>query len=160
MACRLMRLPVSKTSLQTLRGNQSKAQRKMYAYVLRNRYIVLNNNLGEVEERIVLAHELGHDQLDRGSCFRAFTDRSSISYETHRREIGANYFSAQLLIPDEDFFEMLENEYDYFQMAAEMRVFPELMMLKVDMLNMQGYDLAPFALGSRDFMKRRLDMCN
>jgi Zn-dependent peptidase ImmA (M78 family) len=132
----------------------------MYAYVLRNRYIVLNNNLGEVEERIVLAHELGHDQLDRGSCFRAFTDRSSISYETHRREIGANYFSAQLLIPDEDFFEMLENEYDYFQMAAEMRVFPELMMLKVDMLNMQGYDLAPFDLGSRDFMKRRLDMCN
>jgi len=27
-------------------------------------------------------------------------------------------------------------------------------------LNMQGYDLAPFDLGSRDFMKRRLDMCN
>ena len=25
----------------------------MYAYVLRNRYIVLNNNLGEVEERII-----------------------------------------------------------------------------------------------------------
>jgi Zn-dependent peptidase ImmA (M78 family) len=81
----------------------------MYAYVLRNRYIVLNNNLGEVEQRIVLAHELGHDQLHRGSCFRAFTDRSSILYETHRREIDANYFSAQLLIPDEDFFEILEN---------------------------------------------------
>jgi Zn-dependent peptidase ImmA (M78 family) len=132
----------------------------VYAYILRNRYIVLNSNLREVEERIVLAHELGHDQLDRGSCFRAFTDRSSISYETHRREIAANYFSAQLLIPDEDFFEMLENEYDYFQMAAEMKVFPELMMLKVDMLNMQGYKLAPFDLGSKDFLKRRLDMCN
>jgi Zn-dependent peptidase ImmA (M78 family) len=132
----------------------------MYAYVLRNRYIVLNNNLGEVEQRIVLAHELGHDQLHRGSCFRAFTDRSSILYETHRREIDANYFSAQLLIPDEDFFEMLENEYDYYQMSAEMQVFPELMMLKVDMLNMQGHNLKPFDVGSKDFLKRKLDMCN
>ena len=52
---------------------------------------------------------------------------------------------------------MLENEYDYFQMAAEMRVFPELMMLKVDMLNMQGYDLATFNLGSKDFMKKKLN---
>ncbi|MDD2267928.1 MAG: ImmA/IrrE family metallo-endopeptidase [Eubacteriales bacterium] len=130
----------------------------MYAYVLRNRYIVLDNKLGEVEQRIVLAHEIGHDQLDRGSCFRTFTDRNSISYETHRSEIGANYFSAQLLIPDEDFFEMLESKYDYFQMAAELRVFPELMMLKVDMLNMQGHDLAPFDLGSKNFLKKRLDM--
>lgn len=52
---------------------------------------------------------------------------------------------------------MLVNEYDYFQMAAEMRVFPELMMLKVDMLNMQGYDLVPFDLGSKDFMKKKLN---
>ena len=64
MACRLMRLPVSKTSLQTLRWKSIEGAKKMYAYVLRNRYIVLNNNLGEVEERIVLAHELGHDQLE------------------------------------------------------------------------------------------------
>ena len=30
----------------------------------------------------------------------------------------------------------------------------------VDMLNMQGYKLAPFDLGSKDFLKQRLDMCN
>jgi hypothetical protein len=55
---------------------------------------------------------------------------------------------------------MLENEYDYYQMSAEMQVFPELMMLKVDMLNMPWYNLKPFDVGSKGFLKRRLDMCN
>jgi len=132
----------------------------MYAFILRNRFIVIDNKLDEIEQRIVLAHELGHDQLDRGSCFRAFTDSRYISYETHRREIGANYFSAQLLIPDEDFFEMLENEYTYFQIASELRVFPELLALKVDLLRKQGHKLVSFDTGPKDYLKRKLNENN
>jgi hypothetical protein len=51
---------------------------------------------------------------------------------------------------------MLENEYGYFHMSAEMQVLPKLMMLKVDMLNMQGYNLMPFDVGSKGFLKQNL----
>jgi len=33
-------------------------------------------------------------------------------------------------------------------------------MLKVDMLNRKGHNLKPFDVGSKDFLKRRLNMCN
>lgn len=132
----------------------------MYANIMRTRFIVIDSKLGEIEQRIVLAHEIGHDQLDRGSCFRAFSDNHYISHENHRREIGANYFSAQLLITDEDFFEMLENEYTYYQIANELRVFPELMALKIDSLRKQGHNLLSFDTGSKDYLKRKLDSKN
>lgn len=125
----------------------------MYAYILQNRFIVLDNKLDAVEQRILLAHEIGHDQLDRGSWFQALTDRNSISYANHHKEMGANYFSAQLLIPDGDFFNMFENRYDYSRIAAELRVFPELLMLKINILNMQGHRLAPVDLGPMNIPK-------
>jgi len=129
----------------------------MYAYILRNRFIVIDNNLGNTEKKIVLAHELGHDQLHRGSCFGAFSDNRYISYQNHRREIEANIFSSQLLISDDDFFELFENAYTYDQIAKELRVFPELLAIKVDILREKGIKINPYETGSKDFLKNKLE---
>ncbi len=127
----------------------------MYAHILRTRFIVVSDSLNFVERKIVLAHELGHDQLHSG-CIGAFSDGSNFSYHSHKREVDANYFSAQLLIPDEDFYELIESGLTYQQIAMDLNVFPELLAMKVDLLRKQGIKIEPFDIGSKDYLKNRL----
>lgn len=56
----------------------------MYRVIKRNRYIFLNKDLGERMQRIVCAHELGHDQLHR-------------KLRKHYRTLGSDYSAAIML---------------------------------------------------------------
>ncbi len=93
--------------------------------------------------------------MHRGSI-GAFSDGLNFTYQNHQREIDANYFSAQLLIPDIDFYELLESGLTYYEIAMDLNEFPELLAMKVDLLRKQGIKIEPFNLGSKDFLKKKL----
>lgn len=72
--------------------------RGFYQYYKRKSIIHLNCNMNSNEQRIVLAHELGHAIMHKGyNCI--FLSRHTYM-TTHIYEHQANKFAATLLLPD------------------------------------------------------------
>ncbi|KZL93940.1 ImmA/IrrE family metallo-endopeptidase [Clostridium magnum] len=123
--------------LQNLKG--------FYTYILRNRYIVINDNIDEISARVVCAHEIGHDRFHRGLGINMFQDKLCVSLKTSTPEIQANYFAAEFLISDNNFFELASEKCTYDQIASLLGVHTELAMIKAQILNSRGYKLnVPF----------------
>lgn len=116
----------------------------MYRVIKRNRFIFINNQLSEQMQRIVCAHELGHDQLHRNLAkdnplreFMLYDMRTKPEYE-------ANIVAAEILLDND---ELLEYIYQYRfsaeQIARAMETDINLVALKIAHLNELGYDLRP-----------------
>lgn len=66
-----------------------------YSYMKKNKVILINNELTEIQQKFVLAHEIGHALLHtKVNC--AFISQKTY-LKADRYEIEANYFGAQLL---------------------------------------------------------------
>lgn len=103
----------------------------VYQVILRNRIILLANNIGSLKN-IVLAHELGHDQLHRQYCIDgAAFHENSIFNPTDIYEIEANIFAAHLMIDDDKLIELIRNEKSDREMAYELGVDINLLNLKI-----------------------------
>lgn len=72
-----------------------------YKVMNKERHIVLNDSLEECEEKIVMAHELGHDQLHRKIATVYTMSDSSLLYPSGKTERDSNIFAAELLLSDE-----------------------------------------------------------
>lgn len=72
--------------------------RGLYYRTLRQRFIVIHEDLNEAWKKFVCAHEIGHDRLHPGLS-RFWLDEHSIS-NPGKYEREANHFAANLLIPD------------------------------------------------------------
>ena len=114
----------------------------MYRVIKRNRFIFINENLSEQMQKIVCAHEIGHDRLHqhlaKGDGLREF-----VLYDmTTTPEYEANIVGAEILL---DTDEILEYIYDYGytseQIARAMHTDINLVALKVAHLAQGGYDL-------------------
>ncbi|WCK53882.1 ImmA/IrrE family metallo-endopeptidase [Aneurinibacillus sp. Ricciae_BoGa-3] len=70
--------------------------RGMAVKALRQKYIILNQEMHHFEQRAVCAHELGHHFLHPGSSYRFIEEHSLFSPGRFERE--ANEFAAALLI--------------------------------------------------------------
>ena len=111
----------------------------VYRVIKRNRWIFINSNLPERMQRIVCAHELGHDQLHRalakGDGLMEF-----VLYDMDSRpEFEANVLASQILLPDDEVIEHIYNGCDAEQIARIMNSDINLVALKVASLNQQGY---------------------
>lgn len=88
-----------------------------------NEYIFLSNELNWIEERYVLAHELGHavihTDISCGYCYY-----SNISSD--KLELQANYFAAQILI-DESTFDKTDLEAMTISQLSKYFMVPEFM---------------------------------
>lgn len=106
-------------------------QKGLYKVILRNRFIFIKSDLSEVMRRIVLLHEIGHDQLHRhlDVVFQKFQifdmSRNVMEYET-------NLFAAQIAMA----------------MATDIN----LVALKVSELSRRGYTFRDVDYRS-DFLK-------
>ena len=102
----------------------------MYRVIKRNRFIFLNNDLSEHMQRIVCAHELGHDQLHRhlakGDGLMEFVLYDMAS----RPEYEANVLASEVLLSDEEILEHIRNGYDAQQIACMMHSDINLVALK------------------------------
>ena len=68
-------------------------------YVPENhRYIFINQSLSEHEQRLVMAHELGHALLHRKE--NCYFIRNQTLLLNSKKEIEANKFAMELLLPD------------------------------------------------------------
>ena len=118
--------------------------------------IVLNEELSDISARILCAHELGHACLHKDMLvtMRAISD--TISHSGTISEYEANIFAAELLIPDEDIFELLKSRgKSLFELAGELCVPPELIDFKLRVMQSRGLCTDVPYLASADFLKAK-----
>ncbi len=113
-----------------------------YNYTYRNRFIVINSRLNELEQNITCSHELGHDRLHRNQAKLGLMKDYHIFNVADTFEREANTFAAQLLIADDDFLDCVSLKYSSAQIASELNVHEELAIIKGTILNYQGHNLS------------------
>lgn len=112
----------------------------VYRVIKRNRWIFINANLSEWMQKVVCAHELGHDQLHRDFAKGDGLMEFVLYNMDSRPEFEANVLAAQILLPDDEIIEHIYNGYDAEQIARMMGSDINLVALKVATLNQQGYN--------------------
>ena len=125
----------------------------MYRVVKRTRFIFLNRDLTPQMQRIVCAHELGHDQLHRDLATTGAIQEFMLYDMTTKPEYEANIVAAEILL---DTDEVLDYVYHYGytseQIARAMGTDINLIALKVAHLAETNRGLRPVEHRS-DFLK-------
>lgn len=116
----------SQRNIHVIEFNLHHEIKGFYKYDKRNKYIVLNSNLENFQQKFVCAHELGHAELH--SRLNTPFLRASTLYSSSRVEVEANTFAVELLIPDSS----ISSEYQstIYEAAAEYGVPKEVVHLK------------------------------
>lgn len=105
----------------------------------RTLYVAINEYLSEEEKRIVAAHELGHIILHRSLLCMAPMKDSVLYNMTDKTEYEANLFASDLLLPDDDVFDIThKSDLDYFGLCSTLNTTPELMSFKLYSLIRRG----------------------
>ncbi len=123
-----------------------------YCYMNRVRMIVINGTLDEQMQRLVCAHELGHDRLHFRMAM-ASPLRDEGFHSTAKTEVEANRFAAGLLVPDDEFIQLMSYGYTASQIAMELRTFPEIVQIKAQALYTTGLQLRMPDMPSSNFLK-------
>ena len=114
----------------------------MYRVIKRNRFIFLNEDLSPRMQRIVCAHELGHDQLHRNRAKGNSLQEFMLYDMTTKPEYEANIVAAEILLDTNEVLEYIyQYEYTSEQIAFAMQTDINLVALKVAHLIETGYDL-------------------
>lgn len=116
----------------------------MYRVIKRNRFIFLNKDLNERMQRIVCAHELGHDQLHRKLAQTNALHEFMLYDMTTRPEYEANIVAAEILIDTDELLDYVYNyRYSAEQIARAMDTDINLVALKIAHLTELGYEFRP-----------------
>ena len=110
-------------------------------YIVMNkiRFIVINENLDADMQKIVCAHELGHDRLHRHFAAYNFHRENSLFDFSGKIEKEANQFTAELLISDADILmNCVWNQYTIDQTSMELGIPINLVVYKVCSLKMRN----------------------
>ena len=125
----------------------------MYRVIKRNRFIFINKDLSHQMQRIVCAHELGHDQLHRNLAKGNALQEFMLYDMTTKPEYEANIVAAEILL---DTDEVLEYVYDFGytseQIARAMHTDINLVALKIAHRAETGHKLRRIEHRS-DFLK-------
>ena len=113
----------------------------MYKVIERNRFMFINANLRERVQRIVCAHEIGHDALHRAFAVNNALQEFMLYDMATRPEYEANVFAAEILLDDREIFSLLKDGYDLPQIAGELRTDYNLLLIKLNEMTKKGYDL-------------------
>lgn len=124
----------------------------MYKVIRRSRFIFINGNLNSRDQRTVCAHELGHDRFHRPFAKSNALQEFMLYDMKSRPEYEANIFAGELLISDDDIFSMLDMDYDIYQMASALQEDINLVLIKIDELRKQGYDVRVPYRPAADFL--------
>lgn len=124
----------------------------MYACLKRNRFIVLSDKLDEPMQRLVCAHELGHDQLHRALAANTWLREYMFTPMDALPEREANAFAAELLLPDDEVLDLARESVNLEQAAQILCTDKNLVALKIEMLRRKGYGVYAPEVRS-DFLK-------
>lgn len=147
---------IKKLNIKLQYIDSTKALLGMYRVILKNRYIFIPDNVGSLK-KMVLAHEIGHDQLHRKECINgASFHESRIFSPLNHYELEANIFAAHLLIPDDDVLEMIRYEQSDQELSNRLGVDINLLNLKISemaKMNLLDIDLSHIERPKSDFLK-------
>lgn len=125
----------------------------MYRVIKRNRFIFINQNLSEKMQRIVCAHELGHDQLHRSLAKGNVLQEFMLYDMTTKPEYEANIVAAEILLDtDEVLGYVYQYGYTTEQIAQTMDSDITLVALKIAHLAETDHNLRRMDYRS-DFLK-------
>ena len=125
----------------------------MYRVVKGNRFIFLNRGLTPQVQRIVCAHELGHDQLHRRLAANSALQEFMLYDMTAKPEYEANIVAAEILLDTDEVLDYVYNYgYTSEQIARAMDTDINLVALKVAHLAETNRGLHP-AEHRSDFLK-------
>ena len=125
----------------------------MYRVVKRTRFIFLNRDLTPQMQRIVCAHELGHDQLHRDLATTGAIQEFMLYDMTTKPEYEANIVAAEILLDTDEVLDYVYNfGYTSEQIAKAMDTDINLVALKVAHLAETNRGLRPVEHRS-DFLK-------
>ncbi len=99
-----------------------------YRYIRNNKYIVINSNLNESIKLFTCAHELGHSQL-HPRLNTPYLRRRTL-YSIDKIEQEANSFAVELLMLDDDLYELKDTNITIYEAAAMYNVPKEVVHLK------------------------------
>ena len=125
----------------------------MYVCKWKHRFIILNNRLEDRLLLMVAAHEVGHDILHRRIASKGALQEFSL-HPVGVTEYEANAVAAHILIDTDDVLELAKDGYGVEQMAGQMEVDVNLLLIKLRELIRLGYDFRlPYDADSRFFGK-------
>lgn len=116
----------------------------MYRVIKRNRFIFINRDLTPQMQRIVCAHELGHDQLHRSLARTGALQEFALYDMTTKPEYEANIVAAEILLDTDEVLDCVYNYgYTSEQIAKSMETDINLVALKVAHLAETNRELRP-----------------
>lgn len=124
----------------------------MYQIIKRSRFIILNGNLSDYDRKTVCAHEIGHDRFHRHLARAGALQEFQLYDMRLRPEYEANIFAADLLIDDEEVMSFTGYDYDTVMLAGELGVDINILLIKLDEMRRQGYDVSAPYRPQSDFL--------
>jgi len=105
----------------------------------RVRNIVLSHNVSEIDRRILVAHELGHDRLHKKIAPLVGFQETGMFIKSLPTEYEANLFAADLLIDDDELRSFLgDDDKTHSGVAGELGVPIELLDFKFRLMECKG----------------------
>lgn len=114
----------------------------MYTYYKRNRFIVINDDLEPMMQRIVCAHELGHDLFHRTMAEKSHMYDTHLNNFSLKPEFESNVFAAELLIDDKEIVSNISLYSSASELAGQLEVSEPLVRLKCAIMKNRGTDIA------------------
>lgn len=131
-----------------------------YFFQSRIRNIVINNRVSEVVQKILVAHELGHERLHREMAMLKGFQEVELFDMANPAEYEANLFAAELLIDDKELLELLnDSESSFFGVAKELNIPAALLDFKFRVLKYKGYRIEAPYIAHGDFLKNDIEGC-
>ena len=126
----------------------------MYFCKWHNRFIFLNSNLDDIWLNMVLAHEIGHDQLHRDLAKESQLHEFELFRLNSRVEYEANAFAAHLLMDSDEVYAEIKEGCDEFSLARKMNCNINLALVKLQEMAKLGYDIRPSGASDSQFFRR------
>ncbi len=128
----------------------------MYTYRWKHRIILMNPNINRTLYRMVLAHEIGHDQQHRHLAAGDGLQEFQMFHITDMTEYEANAYASHILIDDTEMVELFKAGYDIATVAKMLHVNVNLLLIKTQELNRMGRDFKlPYTPDARFFRNTR-----
>lgn len=138
--------------LRSCLGTGDNAIKGFFLEHRRIKTITVNDDLPEILQRVIIAHEIGHSVLHRKNGIYAFHDVGLFN-QSGRLEQEANLFAAELMLEDREVFELLNEDHTFFSIAAELSVPVELLDFKYRTMKWKGYKMVePPISAQSDFL--------
>ena len=119
--------------------------------------ITVNSDLPESIQQIIIAHELGHCILHSHPGVQAFHDIALFD-ECSILEKEANLFAAELLLNDQDVYEVLNQDTTFFTTARTFCVPAELLDFKFRIMKWKGYKLTEPPISAQNNFLSKLEV--